>query len=119
MFNPANFVTNHPYQSMIYIFLYTNAVATMPSPTKDGKGFRGSAFYDWIFGFLHAMNIPRLLITLFPTLAGSVGLLSQNQTEKAVSSAALSSASKEADKTVEQAAVAASAVADAQIKSEK
>lgn len=76
--NPANFVTNHPYQAMTYAFAAVNLIATMPSP--NGVGIRGTTIYKWMFGFLHAINIPRLLITLFPQYAGAVGLISQADT---------------------------------------
>jgi hypothetical protein len=109
--NPADFVHDHPYQTMIYAFLGANLISTMPSPTADGTGFRGSTLYRWAFGFLHTINIPRLLVTLFPQFAGEVGLLNSEETTKAVSAQAVAVAAKEVDKTVGQAIKAKDAVA--------
>jgi hypothetical protein len=110
--NPADFVHNHPYQTMIYVFVGTNLISTMPSPTADGTGFRGSTLYKWAFGFLHTINLPRLLVTLFPQFAGEVGILNQTETTKAVSAQAVAAAAKEVDKTVGQAIKAKDAVAE-------
>jgi hypothetical protein len=83
--NPANFVTHHPYQATIYAILFTNFVATMPSP--NGVGIRATTAYKWIFAFLHAIpNIPRLLITFFPSIAGSMKLLNPAETADKVAS---------------------------------
>jgi len=110
---PADFVHNHPYQSIVYAILFSNLVATMPSPS--GVGIRGSTIYKWAFGFLHAIpNLPRVLATLFPQLAGTMGILTRSETAQAVSSHALNNASSQADKTVVQASRTADAVADAQ-----
>jgi hypothetical protein len=107
--NPANFVTNHPYQSMIYAFLLVNLVATMPSP--NGKGIRATTAYMWAFAFLHLINLPRLLVTIFPQFAAMLKLLSPDEAAGVVNAQALSKASTEVDKTADQAAKAADAVA--------
>jgi len=83
--NPANFISSHPYQAIIYALLFTNLVATMPSP--NGTGMRATTAYKWVFGFLHALpNIPRLLATLFPQVAASVKILTPAETALKVAS---------------------------------
>jgi hypothetical protein len=77
--SPASFISNHPYQAMIYAVLFTNLVNAMPTP--NGIGIRGTTAYRWLFGFLHSLpNIPRLLVTLFPAAAGAVGILTPSET---------------------------------------
>lgn len=110
--NPANFVANHPYWTISIAIVFPNLVSTMPSP--NGTGFTSSTPYKWLFGFLHALpNLPRLLSTLFPQLAGTIGIISQDQAAAEISAKALANVAKQADKTVDQAVKTADAVSDA------
>ena len=61
-----NFLHQHLYAAFIAFWLFSNAVATMPSPSSGGK--LQNPFYIWIFSFMHAVagSLPRIASTLAP-----------------------------------------------------
>src|ERR1035437_4715609 len=83
IWHPFDFITNHPYKSVLYAWFFCNIVTTMPTPIPNGVGLRGTVVYEWAFALLHSFtNLTRLLITFFPQFAGALGLRSEEHTSE-------------------------------------
>jgi len=75
----TNFIHWHPYLAgALAMWLFSNFVATMPTPRANA-----SQFYEWMFGFLHALGagLPRIIATFAPQYAKFVGAGQVNETK--------------------------------------
>lgn len=54
------------WKALLIAWFLMNGIQTMPSPAD--KGPTSSAFYKWLFAFLHtsAAAVPRVIYTIFP-----------------------------------------------------
>jgi hypothetical protein len=61
------YLHQHPYDSVIALWVITNMVLYMPPPQAQSSGF-----YKWVFGVLHAIvgALPRVFSNFLP--AGSM-----------------------------------------------